>query len=428
MKGANETKIWVYADWAGIETTQLMGVLLSQHIRGKEVFSFEYATDWLKTNTRFAYLDPQLGHYAGKQFLSDDHLNFGVFLDSSPDRWGRLLMRRREAYLAHQENRSPRLLFESDFLLGVYDAHRMGALRFKLDPGDSFLDNHPHLATPPWTSLRTLEFASLQLENDELVEHPDYSNWLNLLMVPGSSLGGARPKANIVDDNGNLWIAKFPSSLDDHNVGLWELLLNRLAYSCGIEVPESNCEQFSGQHHTFLTKRFDRNSANERIHFASAMTLLGLHDGADFQDGVGYLDLASIIMQQGCRVQEDLLQLWKRMLFHVLVSNTDDHLRNHGFLLSDQGWYLSPAYDLNPNAFGHGLTLLIDKGSNEQSVELVLESAKYYKIDEDDAHAMLNEMISKLKGWRDLALKHGISKAEINRMQRAFRVVDAFGV
>ncbi len=425
MKPVNETKIWVYADWVGLKSPHLMGVLHAQHIRGKEIFSFEYQSDWLKTNSRFSYLDPNLGFFSGKQFLVDERVNFGLFLDSSPDRWGRILMRRREALEAVSQKKAPRLLDETDYLLGVFDAHRMGALRFKADPNANFLDDHPLLATPPWTSLRTLEFASLQLENDQLVDHPDYSNWLNLLMMPGSSLGGARPKANVVDDHGNLWIAKFPSAFDEQDMGLWELLLNKLALSCGINVSEANAYQFTSRHHTFLTKRFDRISTNDRIHFASALTLLGLRDGVDFQDGVGYLDLASFIIQQGSQVPADLRQLWQRMLFNILVSNTDDHLRNHGFLLSDHGWYLSPAYDLNPNAFGNGLSLMIDQDSNEQSIELAMGSAKYYKLTATESQDILNQMVNQIKGWRVLALKMGISSAEIDRMQRAFRLVDS---
>ena len=420
----NETTILVYADWEFLGEAQFLGFLTSQRVRGKEVFSFEYAETWLNNQNPILYLDPHLGFYRGKQYLPEEKNNFGIFLDSSPDRWGRLLMRRREAWQAKEEGRDERPLFESDFLLGVFDGHRMGGLRFKLNQDGPFLNDHKKMATPPWTSLRELEQASLQLERHDAMNDPEYYNWLSLLIDPGSSLGGARPKASVVDDQGHLWIAKFPSSSDDKNVGAWEMVLHQLAIACGIQVSEARLQKFSSKHATFLSKRFDRTKNQRRIHFASALTLLGLQDGADYLEGVGYLDLVAFVMKNSPQAKEDLEQLWRRMAFNMMVSNTDDHLRNHGFILTNNGWRLSPAYDMNPNEMGHGLTLNISESSNDLDLSIALETAHWYQLKRDRAERILKEMQLEISLWRTVAKKHGISHSEIEQTKRAFRLVE----
>jgi serine/threonine-protein kinase HipA len=416
----NEIIIWVYADWEPVEAPQLMGKLAAQRVRGKEIFSFEYHETWLSAKHPILYLDPNLGLYKGKQYLPEGKNNFGLFLDSAPDRWGRLLMRRREAWHAKLESRQEKMLFESDYLLGVFDEHRMGGLRFKLDQDGEFMNNQKKMATPLWASLRELEHASLQLEKDDAIKDPEYTKWLRLLIDPGSSLGGARPKASVIDEKGNLWIAKFPSAKDDKNTGAWEMVLHQLAKACGIKVPEARLLQFSGKHHTYLSKRFDR-TKQKRIHFASAMTLLGYQDGADFHDGLSYLDIVSFIIQQGASVKADLEQLWRRVVFNILVSNTDDHLRNHGFMLTHNGWQLSPAYDMNPNEMGNGLALNISENSNEQDISLALETAKHYKLKHEESEKILNDMHREIAKWRSVAKKIGINNSEIEQTKRAFR-------
>ena len=421
---SNTLKILVYADWESLEEAKLMGFLTSQRVRGKEVFSFEYTETWVNHQNPILLLDPHLGFYKGKQYLLEEKNNFGIFLDSSPDRWGRLLMRRREAWQAKEERRDERTLFESDFLLGVFDGHRMGGVRFKLSEDGPFMNDQKKMATPPWTSLRELEHASLKLERDDAINDPEYAQWLSVLIDPGSSLGGARPKASVIDDNGHLWIAKFPSSRDDKNAGAWEMVLHDLAKACGIHVPEARLQKFSGKHHTFLSKRFDRTDEQKRIHFASAMTLLGLQDGADHVEGVGYLDLVGFIMQRSPESKEDLEQLWRRMAFNILVSNTDDHLRNHGFMLTPLGWRLSPAYDMNPNEMGNGLTLNISENSNELDLSLAFETAHLYQLKSNKAQSILKEMIDEISNWRAVAKKFGISNSEIEQTKRAFRLVE----
>lgn len=419
-----QIKIWVYADWDFVDEIQLLGCLTSQRVRGKEVFAFEYSETWVKHQNPILFLDPHLGFYKGKQYLPEEKNNFGIFLDSSPDRWGRLLMRRRESWQAKLEGRNEKTLLESDFLLGVFDGHRMGGIRFKLHEDGPFLNDQKNMATPPWTSLRELEYASLQLEREDAINDSEYTQWLNILIDPGSSLGGARPKASVMDDQGNLWIAKFPSSHDEKNMGAWEIVLHELAKACGITVPEAQIQKFSSKHHTFLSKRFDRTIEQRRIHFASAMTLLGLQDGVDHLEGVGYLDLVGFIMQHSPNAKEDLEQLWRRLVFNILVSNTDDHLRNHGFILLENGWRLSPAYDMNPNEMGTGLTLNISLNSNDLDISLALETAHFYQLKNSVAENMLFEMKQEISKWRNVAKQFGISYGEMELTKRAFRLVD----
>jgi serine/threonine-protein kinase HipA len=422
MAGKRETRIWVYADWVGMDMPLLMGTLLATQVRGREIFSFEYDTLWLNSRRFNICLDPNLGYYRGNQFPPEEKSNFGLFLDSSPDRWGRVLMRRREALQAKIEARAERVLFDSDFLLGVHDEQRLGGLRFKTNPEGHFLDNQSNMSAPPWTMLRELEYASLQIEKADAVHEKDYSRWLNLLIHPGSSLGGARPKAGVMDAKGQLWIAKFPGASDIRNIGAAEMVLHALASACGIWVPEAALQKFSGKHSTYLSKRFDRTSDGRRIHFASAMTLLGYRDGVNHAEGVSYLELASFIIQHSPASKSDLEQLWRRIVFNILVSNTDDHLRNHGFLLSADGWRLSPAFDMNPNENGNGLTLNITEHSNEQDVSLALQTAAYYKLKSTEAEKILSDIQMVLSQWKRVAKQWGISHSEMQLMQNAFRL------
>jgi len=412
-------EIFVYAHWLGLDTPVLMGTLNINITRGKEIFSFEYDDDWLQSGIA-QVLDPDLGLYAGPQYIRDDKANFGLFLDSSPDRWGRLLMRRKEAAEARKENRENKTLYESDYLLGVFDGHRMGALRFKTDPNGEFLNDNRRFATPPWTSIRTLEFASLQLEKDDISEDPEYYKWLMMLIAPGSSLGGARPKASVLDTNDELWIAKFPSLSDVKDVGAWEMVTNKLATKAGINMAHGTVHQFSSNHHTYLTKRFDRDAIGNRIHFASALTMLGYIDGTDHSDGASYLELAEFLIRKGANVNEDLEELWRRIVFYICVSNTDDHLRNHGFILADDGWILSPAYDVNPNETGAVLSLNISMDDNSLELELALEIAEYFRLDNKRANKIINQIINSVQHWREISIEYGIPKTEQDLMSRAF--------
>lgn len=411
--------LYVYMDWNESEDPIFMGVLHSEVIRGKEVFSYENDPGWLK-HTQFRALDPDLSEFVGKQYLPADKNNFGVFLDSTPDRWGRTLMRRREAITARTENRPQRTLTEADFLIGIYDGNRMGALRFKVSPKGEFMDNNKALATPPWASIRDLEHACFQLEKEEQ-SNIEHIQWLNMLIAPGSSLGGARPKANILDEKGHLWIAKFPSGNDTKNMGAWEFATSRMAQLCGINMSECKAQKFSSNHHTFLTKRFDRNNSGRRIHFASAMTLLGYSDGASYADGVSYLELAEWIIANCDNTNKNLEQLWRRIVFNIAVSNCDDHLRNHGFILTDKGWQLSPAYDINPDENGMGLKLNISENDNSLDFDLALSVAKYFSLDYVRAKAILSEIKLVVLNWQKYATECGISRMEQELIAKAFR-------
>jgi serine/threonine-protein kinase HipA len=412
--------ILVYADWIGLDNPTMIGILHSERLRGKQLFSFEYDNNWLKTEY-VQNLDPDLQLYSGPQYLNDENKsNFGIFLDSSPDRWGRLLMRRREAALARIEKRPVKTLFETDYLLGVYDKHRMGAIRFKNSIDGNFLNDNNELATPAWTSIRELEEISLRLEEDDIVDDPEYLKWLNLLIAPGSSLGGARPKAGILDNNKHPWIAKFPSKKDSTNIGAWEMITNELAKKAGLNVAEGMVKKFSSNYHTYLSKRFDRTDKGERIHFASAMTLLGYTDGANHEDGISYLELVEFISTHGANVSNDLRELWRRIVFNICVSNTDDHLRNHGFIYSNKGWLLSPAYDINPVETGTGLSLNISEDDNSLDLHLAMEVYKYFRLTENEAKQIVLEVKNAVKAWRDIANKYNISRTEQELMSTAF--------
>ncbi|MCD8104356.1 MAG: type II toxin-antitoxin system HipA family toxin [Lachnospiraceae bacterium] len=391
-----------------------VGTLYASTQKGRSCYSFEYDDAWLCQSGIHVTLDPDLSEYRGRQYAPADKGLFGLFADSCPDRWGRLLMNRREVILARKENRKPRKLSEADYLLGVYDAARMGALRYSTEKDGAFLANDKELATPPWTTLRQLETASLSFERDK---NGLEEKWLKQLLAPGSSLGGARPKATVQDPEGNLWIAKFPSKHDEFDVGKWEMTVHDLAKRCGLNVPEAKSEEFSEAGSTFLVKRFDRNR-NKRIHFSSAMSLLGQTDG---DSSASYLDLAKFIRENGASPKEDLQELWSRIVFSMAVSNTDDHLRNHGFLLAGKGWQLAPLYDVNPCVYGDSLSLNVSDMDNTMDYDLAISTAKYYGIDTQKAQRMVRDISGEVKShWQSTAKSYGISRAAMEYMRSAF--------
>lgn len=412
----NVDEIYVYENWKS-NIPSLIGTLYVDGGRGKQIVSFEYDDEWLKDLSNNVSLDPDLGMFRGRQYPPADKLMFGVFENSCPDRWGRLLMKRREAITAKKEERKPRTLTEVDFLIGVNDETRMGGLRFSTSKGGTFLSDDKELATPPWTTLRKLESASLAFEkNDDGMEE----KWLKQLIAPGSSLGGARPKASVLAPDGSLWIAKFPSKHDEINVGAWEMVVHDLAVMCNLNVPEAKLENFSKSGSTFLTKRFDRDG-DRRIHFASAMTLLGKRDGADATEGSSYLEIASVITAKSASPQKDLLELWRRIVFNMAVSNTDDHLRNHGFIMTKNGWNLSPLYDVNPSIYGDTLSLNVDSDNNLIDFHLALSVAKLFGLTDAKALGELKEIKNIVESnWRRLAQQYGLSRSEIEEMAPAF--------
>lgn len=409
--------IFVYSGWHSGQPPRQMGELRVQSIRGKEICSFEFNREWIKNNPAYS-IDPDLQFFGGPQYPHDERANFGLFLDSSPDRWGRQLMRRREAILARKEERPTRILQESDYLLGVFDQTRMGALRFKLDQNGEFLNHDQTFSAPPWTSLRELESACRNYEN-ETRDDSEHEKWISMLLAPGSSLGGARPKANVTAPDNQLWIAKFPSRNDSRDIAAWEMVAHQMAADAGLNVPEARLDKFSKFGSTFLSRRFDR-MGEQRIHFASAMTLLGKTDGADSQDGSSYLDLVPFIMRQSAAPDKDLAELWRRILFSIAIKNTDDHLRNHGFLLTEQGWRLSPAYDINPNPDGLGLSLNITESDNSLDFDLARNISPYFRISDKQATETICQIRKVVSQWRNYARRYKLSVAEQDFMSPAF--------
>ena len=407
--------IYIYAHWKPMLEPKNIGILSAHYGKGKKAFSFEYNKEWLKSKQQML-LDPDIQFYSGPQYPNNKE-NFGVFLDSMPDTWGRTLMKRRTAQQAKENSEKATTLYEIDYLLGVYDESRMGALRFKTDPNGPFLDDSTATPTPPWSSIAELQEAAKQFEDDDGDEVA--KNWLKILMAPGSSLGGARPKANILDKEKNLWIAKFPSKNDTTDKAAWEFLAYQLALNAGINMAPSKIQKITGTYHTFFTKRFDRDKG-ERIHFSSAMTMTGNNEDTIRENPASYLEIAEFIQNNGCHIEENLHQLWRRIVFNIAISNTDDHLRNHGFILTEKGWILSPAYDINPSIDKDGLALNIDMDNNALDIGLAIDVGEYFRLNNKQMDAIIQEISKAVSNWKTIVTKIGISKKEQLLMEKAF--------
>ncbi len=405
--------IEVFADWMLLPEPLRIGSLFVDRVRGKESVSFAYDVAWLESS-HVPHLDPELQQYQGFQYPSNTQGgNFGVFLDSCPDRWGRMLMQRRHAQRSRLAGHPSTSLMETDYLLGVHDEQRLGGLRFRESSAGPFLSNDADMAAPPWTALRDLEHAAWAVQTDATGKKLEES--LRILMAPGSSIGGARPKAGVTDENHQLWIAKFPGRNDERDISAWEMVAHRLAEQAGLNVAESRLEAFGKQHRTFLSKRFDRltiDAIRRRKHFASAMTMLGYVDGASHSSGASYLELAQWIIQNQSVVDEDLEELWRRIVFSILIHNTDDHLRNHGFLLTENGWRLSPAYDLNADPEGVGLSLNISESDNSLDVALARSVAHFFRVGDATAKSIIAEVTDAVASWNRIATELGISRSE----------------
>lgn len=407
----------VFLDAAELGVQQQVGTLYRHDVRTDLAASFEYAPTWLASQQVFM-LDPRLELWNGEQHPPARTPAFGIFMDSAPDRWGRVLMERREAAAAEREKRPMRKLQEADFLLGVHDLTRVGALRFRQANGP-FLDNSPN-AAPPATSLAELAYISQRVEEPGIEKLPEYEQWLAMLIAPGSSLGGARPKANFTGDDGQLWIAKFPAREDRHDVGGWEYLVHCLADRAGIWVPKSRLMPLASQYGTFCVARFDRLGDRRRM-VASAMTLLECVDG---DTGAGYLDLAEFISDNGAQdhIEADLAQLFRRVVFNVVVGNRDDHLRNHGFIRELSGWRLSPAFDMNPSPVKAEHVLTLDGQSTLPSLDAILRTAELYRLAPYVAATIVDEVREVVATWRNEAAVLGLARPEIKRMESVFQV------
>lgn len=384
---------------ATLGPTAVVGSLRCERRGSTDVVSFEYGGDYLGTKRAIA-IDPQLPLLPGPSYPARRQLLFGVFRDAAPDRWGRMLMERREALEASEAGRRMRRLSEWDFLTGVNDFTRMGALRLR-DPAQpqTFVDNR-ELGAPPAARLRELQAIARGLSRDDAEQQPDYAKWLKQLIAPGTSLGGARPKATFTAEGGALWLAKFPAHDDRRDVGAWECLAWRLAHAANIALPDSRLLRFGRGHHTFATRRFDRTKGSRRL-YASAMTLLMRDDG----ESGSYLDLAQAIQTHGdpAGIADDLAQLYRRIVFSILIGNRDDHLRNHGFLRTPHGWRLAPAFDLNPNPDKREHALAIDAHDPSPSVRHLHATHRYYRLSADAATAIEQQVREHVMHWRDVA-------------------------
>jgi serine/threonine-protein kinase HipA len=409
-------EVWLDCDLCPL---QRLGTLA--HDRGQ--VRFHYDKTWLTQQDIAFAIDPQLTLDAGPFFPKPEAGNFGVFLDSSPDRWGQTLMRRRETLQAKDEKRTARTLYSWDFLLGVQDITRQGALRFRFTDSDTFLANEA-LAAPPITSLAELAAIAKELTRKHIDNLDQLRRWLAVLVAPGASLGGARPKANFCDKTGALWIAKFPAAEDDRDIGAWEGVTWWLARQAGIDMPVAKVERLGqGGHHTFCVQRFDRTTVNNekpgrRRFYASAMTLLG----KDVSEGTSYLELAEFLARRGDpdHIQVDLEQLFRRVAFNVAVGNRDDHLRNHGFILGKRGWRLSPAFDVNPSIDKSTHVLNIDDVDNRPSLGAVFATAAFYRLTPQRAKEIIDELVSVVTEWHTVARRAKISAADIELSASAF--------
>lgn len=409
---SDEVEVWLDADFQ--ERTRV-GTLA--HDRGTLRFAYDAA--WLKNPQAFA-LDPDLSLGEGTYFPNAETGNFRVFDDSAPDRWGQTLMKRRETLAARDEGRKPRTLYAWDFLLGVEDVSRQGALRYRRQGDEAFLA-HDALAVPPAAALRELEIVAREISAKRIDDLDALRQWLRILVAPGASLGGARPKASFAKSDGSLWIAKFPARDDARDVGAWEALVQQLAARAGIEVPASGLHRFSCEYRTFCVQRFDR-SGNRRRFYASAMAMLR----KDQSEGASYLELAEFLRARGAKdfIEADLEQLFRRVAFNVAVGNRDDHLRNHGFLLTPTGWRLAPAFDINPDTDRADHVLNIDESDNRPSLDTVVETAEWYVQSKDAGQAIIAEILRATRAWRKAAQALNIARADIELTATAFSESD----
>lgn len=411
-------KLYVYADFDWLKEVELIGELGYESLRGADSYSFTFNNEWLRLHSNL-FLSDDLNNYPGQQYTQPGKDIFGCFSDALPDRWGRTLLLRREQLVAAEEKRPIRRLSSFDFLTGIDDFSRMGGFRFKEDLDGEFINVSESLKIPPLTDIRELIAASAEIEKCEENNMLPDRKWIAQLVQPGTSLGGARPKANVIDTDKTLYVAKFPSRKDDYDAGLWEHFSHLLATKAGINAATTKVLTTGEKYHTLLSQRFDRTQEGKRIHFASAMTLLGLSDGDNATTGHGYLDIVDFIIQNCTDVERNLQDLYRRVAFNICIGNSDDHFRNHGFLLTAKGWTLSPAYDMNPTLSEYQ-SLLVSLTSNKAELSILLDACEDYMLNRKTAEKIISEVIEVVKGWRELATRLGLSKREMEMFAGVF--------
>lgn len=410
----------VFADFDWLDKPELVGELCYEKLRGSESYAFRFDDNWLKFHAGIK-LSEDINNYPGLQYTQPGNDIFGCFSDALPDRWGRTLLKRREQIQASEEKRAVRNLSSFDYLMGIDDFSRMGGFRLKRELDGDFINVSPSLKIPPLTELRQLVLASQEVEKSEENDVLPEKKWIAQLIQPGTSLGGARPKAGVLDDSGNLCIAKFPSRKDDYDTGLWEHFSHLLARKAGIYAAQTKVLGGLVKYHTLLSKRFDRTDEGKRIHFASSMSLIGLRDGDNAQGGYGYLNIVDFILQSCCDVEKNLQELYRRVAFNICIGNSDDHFRNHGFLLTPRGWTLSPAYDMNPT-LNEYQSLLINESSNKADIRTLLESCESYMIKKEVAENIIRQVQAAVAGWENLAVLLQIPAREVTMFKDRFKL------
>ena len=413
-------RLLVYADFNWLNKPELVGELCYEKLRGSDSYAFKFDENWLSIHAGIK-LSEDINNYPGMQYTQPENDIFGCFSDALPDRWGRTLLKRREQIQASEEKRAIRSLSSFDYLMGIDDFSRMGGFRFKRELEDDYINVSPSLKIPPLTEIRELIHASQEVEKSEENDVLPEKKWITQLIQPGTSLGGARPKAGVLDEMGNLCIAKFPSKKDDYDTGIWEHFSHLLAQKAGIQVAQTRVLDGLGKYHTLLSRRFDRTDEAKRIHFASSMSLLGLKDGDNAQSGFGYLDIVDFIIQGCCDVEKNLHELYRRVAFNICIGNSDDHFRNHGFLLTPKGWTLSPAYDMNPTLNEHQ-SLLINESSNKADIRVLLDSCESYMINKEEAEIIIHDVQAAVSKWENLAIQLQIPIRERNIFKDRFKL------
>ncbi len=413
-------RLLVFADFDWLDKPELVGELCYEKLRGSESYAFRFDDNWLKFHAGIK-LSEDINNYPGLQYTQPGNDIFGCFSDALPDRWGRTLLKRREQIQASEEKRAVRNLSSFDYLMGIDDFSRMGGFRLKRELDGDFINVSPSLKIPPLTELKQLVLASQEVEKSEENDVLPEKKWIAQLIQPGTSLGGARPKAGVLDDSGNLCIAKFPSRKDDYDTGLWEHFSHLLARKAGIYAAQTKVLGGLGKYHTLLSKRFDRTDEGKRIHFASSMSLIGLRDGDNAQGGYGYLNIVDFILQSCCDVEKNLQELYRRVAFNICIGNSDDHFRNHGFLLTPRGWTLSPAYDMNPT-LNEYQSLLINESSNKADIRTLLESCESYMIKKEVAENIIHQVQAAVAGWENLAVLLQIPAREVMMFKDRFKL------
>lgn len=402
-------KLDVIASFDWMDKEEKIGTLGHEYLRGADVFSFEFDKNWLKHYPKIDF-GRDLRPYPGVQYSQGNHI-FGCFSDALPDRWGQRLIDLRTTL--ETEGKTSHTLSDWDYLKGVEDELRMGGFRFKDLSSGEYISCSPDYSVPPTIHIDELLQAAREIEKSEYKHLEPEKKWVQRLFQPGSSMGGARPKACVQSD-GHLYIAKFPSINDDINVSRWEHFAHLMAKECGINVAETHVIKAGNGQDILLSRRFDRNDQDQRVHMASSLTLLGLNDGDGERTGKGYLDIVDFIISGGGNhVEANLQELYRRVAFNICIGNTDDHFRNHAFLLNKEGWELSPAYDMNPTNNMYQ-ALLVDVNSNASSLDLLYNAHELYMLDEHTAKTIIMDVVQNMMNWESKAVDVGFTKGEMS--------------